>query len=175
MFKSTDLKTLILQVRHWQTPCEWDRNPLTMSLAVSTGLSCHPIPTMSVRVHLDNPHAFYTNLDFLSGKIILNLMSDETISAIVVKLEGESRTLLVRPPEAQVGRRAARRDDRNQIASESHKILYKIQTVFPSITGSGPTSGASFTLRAGQHEYPFRFKIPYGYHGLLMSLKWLMC
>jgi len=48
--------------------------------------------TMSVRIHLDAPHAFYTNLDFLSGRIILTLPTDETISAIFVKLEGESRT-----------------------------------------------------------------------------------
>jgi hypothetical protein len=116
----------------------------------------------SVRVHLDNPHSYYTNLDIISGKIILNLVSDETIAAIVVKLEGESKTLLFRPPPAPYERQYNRRDDRNRIAMENHKILYQLQQVFPTLnSGSGPTSGSSYTLRAGQHEYPFRFKIPF--------------
>ena len=49
---------------------------------------------MSVRVQLDKPHAYFTNLDVITGKVILNLPRDETISAIVVKLEGESKTRL---------------------------------------------------------------------------------
>ena len=112
---------------------------------------------MSVRVHLDNPHAFYTNLDFISGKIVLNLLTDETISAIVVKLEGESKTVLIKPP---MPHERGRREDRSRIIMENHKLLYRLQTVFPSVTSSGPTSRPSFTLGAGQHEYPFRFKIP---------------
>jgi hypothetical protein len=55
---------------------------------------------MSVRIHLDNPPTFYTNLDTISGTITLNLKNDENISAILVKLEGESRTALERPPGA---------------------------------------------------------------------------
>jgi hypothetical protein len=111
---------------------------------------------MSVRVHLDNPHAFYTNLDFISGKIVLNLHTEETITAIVVKLEGESKTVLIKPPMQHEQRR---REDRSKIAMENHKILYRLQTVFPSVNTVGPAT-RSFTLGAGQHEYPFRFKIP---------------
>ncbi|OBT89559.1 hypothetical protein VE02_01752 [Pseudogymnoascus sp. 03VT05] len=114
---------------------------------------------MSVRVHLDNPHAFYTNLDFISGKIVLNLLTDETISAIVVKLEGESRTVLIKPPP--MPHEPRRRDDRSRIAMENHKILYRLQTVFPTVSSTTPTAKASFTLGAGHHEYPFRFKIPF--------------
>lgn len=116
---------------------------------------------MSVRVQLDNPNAFYTNLDYLSGKVILTLTSDETVSAIVVKLEGESKTLLIKPPPQYDASRPTR-EDRNRIAMEMHKILYKVQTVFPPAAGAGPSAaGASFTMRAGHHEYPFRFKIPF--------------
>ncbi len=108
---------------------------------------------------MDNPHQFYTNLDFISGKVILNLVSDETIAAIVVKLEGEGKTSLIKPPPQTESGRSVERD-RNRIAMENHKILYKIQTVFP--TSSHPVAaGQSFTLRAGHHEYPFRFKIPF--------------
>jgi hypothetical protein len=112
---------------------------------------------MSVRIQLDNPHAFYTNIDVLSGKIILTLTSDENISAIVVKLEGESNTILVRPaPTYQ-----ERQQRRDAVCVENHKILYKVQQVWPTIDpGSGTTLGLAYTLRAGTHEYPFRFKIP---------------
>lgn len=120
---------------------------------------------MSVRVQMDNPHGFYTNLDYISGKVVLSLTSDETVSAIVVKLEGESKTVLMRPrgiagglandPRAQF----YGRNDRGGIAMETHKILYKINQVFPS-TAPG-MSNAAYTLRPGQHEYPFQFKLPF--------------
>jgi hypothetical protein len=54
-----------------------------------------------------------------------------------------------------------RRDTRQAVAGESHKILYKVLQVFPSVDPSHrTTTGLSYTLRPGQHEYPFRFKIP---------------
>lgn len=118
-------------------------------------------PSMSVRVHLDNPHQFYTNLDYISGKIILNLTTDETISAVVVKLEGESKTILIKPPPDYGRDKPPTRDERNRIAMESHKILYKVQTVFPPVSSPTVANQQSFTLRAGHHEYPFRFKIPF--------------
>jgi hypothetical protein len=118
---------------------------------------------MSVRIQLDNPHQFYTNLDFISGRVILNLTNDETVSAITVKLEGESKTVLMRPmgPQYQAnGPLYSRRDQRQGLASENHKVLYRMEMVFPS-PGTGIASGYAYTLRAGQHEYPFRIKIPF--------------
>lgn len=46
---------------------------------------------------------------------------------------------------------------------ENHKILYKVAQVFPAPSGPNqvPMSGMAYTLRAGQHEYPFRIKIPF--------------
>lgn len=115
---------------------------------------------MSVRIVLDDPHAFYTNLDFISGRVILSLTSDENVSAILVKLEGESRTVLMRPmgPPGQP-QLYARQNQRQGIAQENHKILYKVDQVFPS--PNSPMPGGAYTLRAGHHEYPFRFKIPF--------------
>ena len=49
---------------------------------------------MSVRVELKNKHDCYTNFDFIEGRVILSIMQQETIAAITVKLEGESRTRL---------------------------------------------------------------------------------
>ncbi|KAH6683354.1 hypothetical protein B0J14DRAFT_575806 [Halenospora varia] len=116
---------------------------------------------MSVRIQFDSPHSFYTNLDFITGRVILSLTQDETVSAIIVKLEGESRSQLMRPsinPNQQYNRR----DQRNAVANENHKILYKVSQVFPSLNPSTGTSlGLAYTLRAGQHEYPFRMKIPF--------------
>lgn len=110
---------------------------------------------MSVRIQLDDPHTFYTNLDFISGRVILSLTSDETVSAVVVKLEGESKTILLRPPIGGPGLQYSRRDQRQNVAIENHKILYKVEQVFPK-----SNIGSSYTLRAGQHEYPFRMKLP---------------
>lgn len=49
---------------------------------------------MSVRIQLDTPHAYFTNLDHITGRVIFSTVYEETISAIVVKLEGESKTRL---------------------------------------------------------------------------------
>ena len=49
---------------------------------------------MAVRIQLDRPHDHFTNLDFVTGKVFLRLYASESISSIVVKLEGESKTRL---------------------------------------------------------------------------------
>ncbi len=72
---------------------------------------------MSVRVQLDRPHAHFTNLDFVTGKVIFNLTTEETVSAIVVKLEGESRTRLEGPRSVYNDR-----PDRTRTEVEVHKV-----------------------------------------------------
>lgn len=53
---------------------------------------------MSVSIQFDQPgQRCYTNLDFVSGNVILILPQDATISAVTVKLEGESKTRLAVP------------------------------------------------------------------------------
>ena len=49
---------------------------------------------MSVRIELDKPHGAFTNLDQISGKVVLSILGPETVSAITVKLEGESKSVL---------------------------------------------------------------------------------
>lgn len=114
---------------------------------------------MSVRVQLDRPHGdVYTNLDFVTGRVILTLPTDATISAITVKLEGESKTRLDGP-------KSPHDQDRRKVLFEVHKLLYKVETVFPSQeireAGSHSTRNAQYTLLRGQYEYPFQFKIPF--------------
>ena len=57
-----------------------------------------------------------TNLDFISGKVHLNLVTNTKISHITVKLEGESRTRLLAPPPPGA------RNDRPRPNLEIHKV-----------------------------------------------------
>ncbi|KAI1762190.1 hypothetical protein GGR53DRAFT_502524 [Hypoxylon sp. FL1150] len=111
---------------------------------------------MSIRIALDNPPEFYTNLDFISGRVILALNRPETIGNVIVKLEGESRTALTvpqpgeredfyrpRPPGGSIG----------DIITENHKILYRVFQVFPD-------DGVALPFQPGQHEFKFNFKVP---------------
>ncbi|KAK3629244.1 hypothetical protein LTR56_018131 [Elasticomyces elasticus] len=96
----------------------------------------------------------YTNLDEITGKVVVRCTKSSDVSSIAVKLEGESRTRLMSP--------SGPNGERPRPQLEYHKILYKVQTVFPppdilEVKGSK----ASYTLPPGQHEYPFRFKVPF--------------
>lgn len=57
---------------------------------------------MNASIVLDQPgNVSFTNLDEISGKVVLRTTKDVTIDTIVVKLEGESRTRLLSPPSAR--------------------------------------------------------------------------
>ena len=72
---------------------------------------------MSVRIQFDKPNACHTNLDFVTGRVILTLQSDTTLQAITVKLEGESKTRL-----AGLRSTEAARNERQKIEIEIHKV-----------------------------------------------------
>jgi hypothetical protein len=131
---------------------------------------------MAVRIQLDKQYAHYTNLDFLTGRVFFTILTDETISAIVVKLEGECRTRLAGPRNSH----SSERQDKKKTELEVHKVseylpgmvkkdsrsnvlfqlLYKVATVFPTPElQQSASKGSSFTLQAGNYEYPFRFKV----------------
>ncbi|KAL8731850.1 MAG: hypothetical protein Q9166_003134 [cf. Caloplaca sp. 2 TL-2023] len=110
---------------------------------------------MSIRIQLNSSQPLYTNLDFIGGKAILSLTKNETIEAITVKLEGESKTRLVGDPPIK-----RRRDDSVE-EIEVHKVLYKATTVFPPENLQNTSRGSIFTLHPGQHEFPFEFKLPF--------------
>ncbi|KAH6899779.1 hypothetical protein B0T10DRAFT_5447 [Thelonectria olida] len=119
---------------------------------------------MSLRIALENQPEFYTNLDFIKGRVILGLNRPEQIGSIVVKLEGESTTALQVPNtfDPDHGMRPGQpRQPPGSIASENHKILYKLQQVFPDeyYTSSSNPYGA-YPLQAGEHEFAFKFKLP---------------
>ncbi|TWU71177.1 hypothetical protein ED733_000572 [Metarhizium rileyi] len=119
---------------------------------------------MSIHIALDNQPEFYTNLDQVTGRIILRLNRSEQVGSIVVKLEGESVTALQVPnPYEESGPRpiGPLPGPPGSIASENHKILYKVQQVFPDDYYSSSSSPyGAFPLQPGEHEFPFRFKLP---------------
>ncbi|KAI9842543.1 MAG: hypothetical protein M1837_007056 [Sclerophora amabilis] len=104
---------------------------------------------MSVRVQLDKPHDYFTNLDFITGRVIFSPAGSESISSISVKLEGESKT------------RLADQANRKKAELEVHKLLYRVTEVFPSKEIKQQTANTSYTLPPGHHEYPFKFKLPF--------------
>ncbi|KAJ0119212.1 arrestin domain-containing protein [Diaporthe amygdali] len=119
---------------------------------------------MSVRIALANPPEFYTNLDVISGKIILGISRPEQIGAVIVKLEGESKTALGAPDATDIqfggaSRRRATVAENSQTLHENHKILYRVQQVFPG--ENVPAYATPVVLNPGQHEWPFSFKVPF--------------
>ncbi|KAF2707226.1 arrestin [Pleomassaria siparia CBS 279.74] len=109
---------------------------------------------MIVSISLEHPHTHYTNLDVIQGRVFLRIPNPTNISSIVVKLEGEAKTRLlaaIRPD----------RPERQKPVLEVHKLLYKTQVLWPANAPQDiATSKATYTLNAGQYEYPFHFKIP---------------
>ncbi|KAK4140610.1 uncharacterized protein C8A04DRAFT_14807 [Dichotomopilus funicola] len=116
---------------------------------------------MSIRVRLENPPEFYTNLDFIQGHVVLSLSRPEQIGAIIVKLEGESRTALGVPTDSPgMGIAGRERSTSGDTLHENHKILYKVGQVFPDETGPAPMQQPHM-LNPGQHSFPFSFKFPF--------------
>lgn len=112
---------------------------------------------MSIRIALDSPPEFYTNLDTIQGRVVLGLNRHEQVGAIIVKLEGESKTALGVPSNDSGGQ--SNSGPSGNIIHENHKILYKVAQVFPDETT--PAAAAPIILAPGQHEYPFLFKVPF--------------
>ena len=77
---------------------------------------------MAVRIELDRPHTYFTILDFITGRVILATYTEETISAVNLKLESESRTRLVAPSRAGPGYQIVRYDRSSQTEMEVHKV-----------------------------------------------------
>ena len=79
---------------------------------------------MSVDIQLDKPHAYFTNLDVITGKVILTLHGEESVYGVVVKLQGESRTRLARQTQGRptYGFDRFERFENSQTELEVHKV-----------------------------------------------------
>lgn len=72
----------------------------------------------SATVLLDNQLTHFTNLDTLSGRVVLRLPTEAAIAGIQIKLEGESRTRLSGPRNPQNVHSEKKRTE-----LEVHKVL----------------------------------------------------
>ncbi|KAL8639212.1 MAG: hypothetical protein Q9226_008897, partial [Calogaya cf. arnoldii] len=80
---------------------------------------------MSIRIQLDDTRSLYTNLDFIRGKAILSLRRTEDITAVNVKLEGESKSRLEgEPPDPYGFGGMRRRKDDTVNETEVHKLPF---------------------------------------------------
>jgi len=66
--------------------------------------SSDPVGGMIASFILDQTHSTFTNLDVLSGRVVLRLATSTNVNSVVVKLEGESRTRLLPPPTNEESR-----------------------------------------------------------------------
>ena len=72
---------------------------------------------MNVSIVLDRTPSIVTNLDVLSGKVVVRVASPVSITSVLVKLEGESTTRLLTPTTVQNGRPRPR--------LECHKVRFR--------------------------------------------------
>lgn len=115
---------------------------------------------MSIRIALENPPEFYTNLDIIRGQVVLTLSRPEQIGGIVVKLEGEAKSALGVPADGSgTGIAQKERTPTGDVIYENHKILYKVTQAFPDEKSSALPQ--PYVLAAGQHRFPFQFKFPF--------------
>lgn len=80
---------------------------------------------MSATLYIDRPHTHFTNLDFLTGKVVVKLTSETQISGIQVKLEGESRTRLSGPRHPH-----HEQSDKKRTEIEVHKVRRSFSFLF---------------------------------------------
>ncbi|KAK9473070.1 uncharacterized protein V1510DRAFT_393579 [Dipodascopsis tothii] len=101
-----------------------------------------------------------TCLDVVTGNVRLDLSSTETITAIVVKLEGVAHTMLAVPKKKPTG--SVKANESKRLMTETHKILYISQTVFPpeNLQEHLTNRSEGLTLPPGRYFYPFEFRIP---------------
>lgn len=86
---------------------------------------------MSVRIQLDKTQGAFTNLDQISGVVVLSILGPETISAITVKLEGESRSRLA-------GNINPRRNYDGFEKEGSRNEVHKVSECFETASNKGP-------------------------------------
>jgi hypothetical protein len=108
------------------------------------------LAAMSATIVLDNRPTHYTNLDFLSGRVILHLPTEAAIGGIQVKLEGESHTRLSGPrnpqhvhsekkrTELEVHKVRDKAEGLIQTCADPYRYFTKLQLSFPRRLSCSP-------------------------------------
>jgi len=134
---------------------------------------------MSVHIQFDQPESrCYTNLDFVTGRVVLVLPYDAAITAVTVKLEGESRTRLSGPKFP-----GNERSDKRRYELEAHKVRNKGFRIVPALTSTTAFVQSSYRFshaRATRQEHTVRLYppvwticVPIQFQGTQRSICWL--
>ncbi|CCG82691.1 Arrestin [Taphrina deformans PYCC 5710] len=109
---------------------------------------------MSVRINIHRgQYEYFTNFDIVQGTVELHLNSSESVSSVVVKIEGISKSLCYTEPGS--GKTRSKTP-----VQELHKVLYLTEPVFPDDQLRKTSTANSFTLPPGKHSWAFKFQIP---------------
>ncbi|SCU97175.1 LAFA_0G10176g1_1 [Lachancea sp. 'fantastica'] len=116
-----------------------------------------------LELHLDPPvnGEFYTLEDAMTGEVVLDLDKPLSIREIVVRLVGNSETL-VRPGEhSKNGTRTSLQVPLEDEQS-SHKVVDFEVSVFPPQNVKSAISGSkkAFKVESGSYSFSFEFKLP---------------
>ncbi|CAH6719526.1 hypothetical protein CLIB1444_02S10572 [[Candida] jaroonii] len=109
-----------------------------------------------VKIEIDKTatDGVFTNHDLISGTVTLTVTNTISLNYIQVKLEGISKTELTIP------RDVSKREKRDKVLQDIHKVLYDTLIVFPPENIRKVSNAKEFTLTPGNYTYPFQFKIP---------------
>ena len=80
---------------------------------------------MPVQIVLDHPNTIWTNLDQINGKVVLRLEGQSSITSIVVKLEGESRTKLLASSPTDLDRRPRPQEEFHKVRLEVLRLVLR--------------------------------------------------
>lgn len=116
----------------------------------------------TIHVHFNRPEGreWYSDGDLVSGTITIYLEKDITVRNISAKLSCQE-TATVRWSEQhfnpQTGKTATRsRHDTRTFSHHGHRnIIFPYRELMKMNTGDG------WSMRAGMHEFPFQFTVPY--------------
>ncbi|GME23990.1 putative arrestin domain-containing protein [Neofusicoccum parvum] len=107
---------------------------------------------MDIQIVLDPHSQVITTGDTITGRVLLDVRKRSNITAIDVKLRGYIRTSLLSENDMDT--------DTFKPYHDKHEFLRLSQTLLPPPQARKGFWGSSMALSAGQHDFPFEFKLP---------------
>ncbi|GME23989.1 putative arrestin domain-containing protein [Neofusicoccum parvum] len=106
---------------------------------------------MDIQIVLDPHSQVITTGDTITGRVLLDVRKRSNITAIDVKLRGYIRTSLLSENDMDT--------DTFKPYHDKHEFLRLSQTLLPPPQARKGFWGSSMALSAGQHDFPFEFKV----------------
>lgn len=111
----------------------------------------------TVDLQIDPPSAtrtVYVPLDIIHGRAIVKVNKEIAVTNIQIKLLGQTFTTITKQVIRNNGRQ------RLQTNTESHEVVYDVDTVFPPDEIKKLATTPQFTLIPGTYTYEFQFQLP---------------